>query len=81
MSFIHKKSWMINEVRRLNGSCVHLERDGYMLAFRYANNYHPMWTYLPPKRGHLKKLFMQAGRHVVYSSNDKNNNNEIRISS
>ena len=27
MSFI-KKSWMINEVRRLNGSCVHLEGDG-----------------------------------------------------
>ena len=46
---------MINEVRRMNGSCVHLERDGYMLAFRYANNYPPMWTYLPPKRGHLKK--------------------------
>ena len=31
MSFIHKKSCMINEVRRLNCSCVHLERDGYML--------------------------------------------------
>ena len=27
MSFI-KKSWMINEVRRLNGSCVHLEGGG-----------------------------------------------------
>ena len=24
----HKKSWMINEVRRLNGSCVHLEGGG-----------------------------------------------------
>ena len=25
---------MINEVRSLNGSCVHLEGGGYMLAFR-----------------------------------------------
>ena len=46
----------------MNGSCVHLERDGYMLAFRYANNYPPTWTYLPPKRGHLKKGTNAVGR-------------------
>ena len=68
MSFIHKKSWMINEVRRLNGSCVHLERDGYMLAFRYANNYPPMWTFLPPKREHLKKGTNAVGRVHTQSS-------------
>ena len=33
-----------------------------MLAFRYANNYPPMWTYLPPKRGHLKKGTNAVGR-------------------
>ena len=63
MSFIHKKSWMINEVRRLNGSCVRLERDGYMLAFQY-----PMWTYLPSKRGHLKKGTNAVGRVHTQSS-------------
>ena len=43
---------MINEVRRLNGSCVHLERDGYKLA----------------KRGHLKKGTNAVGRVHTQSS-------------
>ena len=61
---------MINELSRLNGSGVHLERerDGYMLAFRYANNYPPMWTYLPSKRGHLKNGTNAVGRAHTQSS-------------